>query len=186
VNHPSLEALLAGSEPVRAHAAGCPACAAELAAAERRRSALRALPPLPPPASGWSNLQSTLRRTRRRQVAVRSSLLALAAALGAVVLWPLLHRAPPAPAQPSLSALIARSQALEAELAGLPEPSVVEVVDADTRAEVEDEIEWVDRGLNGLPPDADPSERAGLWKTRIELLEALLEVRRPPAVVVSL
>jgi hypothetical protein len=184
MNHPTLEELMeaedAGAGALDAHLASCPACAEELRALRRRRASLKALPMPVRPA------RVVPRRALRRRAVVGAGL-ALAASLAAFLVWPTVTP-PPRPKQTPayLSALINRSQELEGDLRGIAEPSVVDVGDADARAEVEDEIAWVDQCIAELSPSASDDERASLWKTRIGLLESLIKLRRSPPVLVRL
>jgi hypothetical protein len=191
VTHPSLEVLLQNDDgvadaAVTEHLEACPACARERAALRLRRECLKALPPLQPPGRAWTNLQASLSRPRRRERVARGVLVAAAAAVAAVALWHPAREARVAVPQGAFSEWIERSQALESELVTLEEPSVVEVQDADARAELEDEIAWVDQCIAELDPAAPNEERATLWRTRVSLLESLLQLRRPPPALVSL
>jgi hypothetical protein len=193
VTHPSLEALIEvedapGAADVQLHIAQCAECAQEISALRLRRAALKALPRLQRDGARSAPASRAARDGRKRRIAVRASLLATAAALALVALWPTL-RAPPGSRHTgaeAVAALISRSQALEADLRALPDPTVVEVEDADARAEVEDEIAWVDQCLAELSASAPDDEREALWKTRIGLLESLIKLRRPPPVLVRL
>jgi hypothetical protein len=184
MNHPTLEALIegedAGSGALDTHLASCPTCSEELRALRQRRASLQALP------APVRRARPMPRRNLRRRV-VASAGLALAATLAAFILWPRTI-AVPRPKEPPvyLLGLINRSQDLESDLRGIPEPSVVDVGDADARAEVEDEIAWVDQCIAELSPSASDDERASLWKTRIGLLESLIKLRRSPPVLVRL
>jgi hypothetical protein len=191
MTHPSLEELLEQDDGIAGagvaeHLAACPDCSRERAALRLRRERLRALPPLPPPGRAWPNLQTALARPRRRERVARLALVAAAAAVAALALWHPGRAAHGRAAEGALAGWIERSQRLEGELLTLEEPSVVEVQDADARAELEDEIAWVDQCIGELDPAAADEERATLWRTRVSLLESLLQLRRPPPAVVSL
>jgi hypothetical protein len=192
VSHPSLELMITAMDgaddlAVLEHLDHCGVCAAEWRALQARRAALRALPVRAPPAGTWTRLEAQLGRRRRHRHVARAGLMALAAALAAVVAWPGSRPAAPhAAPEYSLSAWVARSQQLETELKRLEEPAVVEVEAADARAEIEDEIAWVDQCLAEMDSSAPQGERAALWRTRVTLLESLLKVRRPSPALVSL
>jgi hypothetical protein len=184
MNHPTLEALLEAEDTrsgaLDAHLASCSVCTEELRALRQRRASLQALP------APVRRARPMPRRAFRRRVAASVGL-ALAAALAAFVLWPrTLVVSKPKQPPAYLLWLIDRSQELESDLRGIPEPSVVDVGDADARAEVEDEIAWVDQCIAELSPSASDDERASLWKTRIGLLESLIKLRRSPPVLVRL
>jgi hypothetical protein len=198
MSHPTLEDLLDNEDShwpdasLLSHVNGCERCTGELEALRRRRARLMGLPALSAPAASWSRLEMERARQAKRRWALRSTLVALAASVAVFALWSVwaVRKEPvrpvPGAQSPSIAGLIQRSQALEEELKALPEPSVVEVGDADAQAEMEDGICWVDRYLQELDAQATPDERAALWRTRINLLQSLLELRRPPAVLVSL
>jgi len=159
----------------------------EREALERRREALKALPAPSAPADGWTRLQRALRRERRSRWLGRASLMAAAAALAWIVLEPSVGvTTRRAPQNSNLAALMAGSKALEDELGSMPEPEVVNVEDADARAELEDEVAWVDACLHDLGSAAPEAERAALWKIRISLQKSLLKARRPDSALVSL
>jgi hypothetical protein len=184
MNHPTLEELIeaddAGGGALDAHLGSCSACAEELSALRRRRASLQALP------APVRRARVVSRRALRRRVAVGAGV-ALAASLAAFLLWPSVTPPPTPRETPAyLLSLVSRSQELETDLRGIAEPSVVDVGDADARAEVEDEIAWVDQCITELSPSASDDERASLWKTRIGLLESLIKLRRSPPVLVRL
>jgi hypothetical protein len=184
MNHPTLAELIAaedaGSGALEAHLTSCPSCAEELGALRLRRASLKALP------APGRRVRVAPRPALRRRVAAGMGV-ALAAALAAFFAWPTVSPPPrPREAPAYLVSLIDHSQELEGDLRGIPEPSVVDVGDADARAEVEDEIAWVDQCLAELSPSASDDERASLWKTRIGLLESLIKLRRSPPVLVRL
>jgi hypothetical protein len=140
--------------------------------------------------------------------------MALAASLLVFVATPTLHRprgvqptvqpvsSTPAPAPlsiaqaPSTSSgqapseldlLKQKSRGLEVKLQQLPEPQSVDVVTANTVVRLEDQLAGMDQILAHLPAGkATPEEISALWKTRIELLEALIAQRSPPLQLVSL
>jgi hypothetical protein len=86
-----------------------------------------------------------------------------------------------------LDLLKQRSRGLEVKLQQLPEPQSVKVVTASTVVRLEDQLAGVDQILAHLPAGkATPEEISALWKTRIELLEALIAQRSPPLQLVSL
>jgi len=198
MNHPSHQALLEWEDApekdsaLGSHLAQCASCSEELGGLRRRRALLQGLPSLSAPGGTWKKLERRASSSLKRRRSFKSAALAAAACALAVAGWAALaRRAPPATLASiddaaSIAPLVQRSQALEEELGGLPEPPVVEVEDADARAEFEDGISWVDRCLAELDPAAPAGERAALWKTRINLLQSLLDLRRPPAVLVSL
>jgi hypothetical protein len=92
-----------------------------------------------------------------------------------------------AQAPSELDLLKQKSRALEVKLQQLPEPQSLGVVTASTVVQLEDQLAGMDQILAHLPADtATPEEVSALWKTRIDLLEALIAQRSPPMRLVSL
>ena len=109
-----LDAQLAAADEqvVRAHLAGCPACAAELRQVELARSWVRGLPPVDPPFGFYERLLDT---PRRRRWAAAS----LAAAAAASVAFMSVLPAREAPVKPAVATLI-RTHAVTASVDGDP------------------------------------------------------------------
>jgi len=109
-----LDAQLAPADEhlVRAHLAGCPACAAELRQVEMARSWVRGLPPVDPPSGFYERLLDT---PRRRRWAVASLAAAAAASVAFVGVLP----AREAPVKPAVATLI-RTHAVTASVDGDP------------------------------------------------------------------
>lgn len=113
----ALSALLDGrldaadERVVRAHLAGCPACAAELRDVELARSWLRALPAVDPPFGFYERLLGSRRR--------RWGAASLAAAAAASVAFVSVLPAREAPVKPAVASLI-RTHAVTASVDGDP------------------------------------------------------------------
>jgi len=187
------------------HLASCPECAAERRGLASRRAQLRALPVRSSGVDGWQAVRRAIVRSRRQRQAGMFAM-ALAASLLVFVAMPTLHRprvvqptsqpvsSAPAPAPQSvaqapseLDLLKQKSRALEVKLQQLPEPQSVGVVTASTVVQLEDQLAGMDQILAHLPAgQATPEEVSALWKTRIDLLEALIAQRSPPMRLVSL
>jgi hypothetical protein len=194
MTHLTMEQLLALREPGlepgvqgwKDHAAACELCRAELDRLDQRVARLRALPTLRPGLNRFSEIQSRSRRSRLRRRLMVLSLggLALAASIAlAVVLLPQLRSGSPAgqlAEQQELNDIIARSQQLE---------SVIEDYDSDRRmtdgrtavvaASLEDRLARVDRQLqlvNLMDQRMRPQEALRLWRERVGLLDALMDV----------
>ena len=151
---------------------------------------LRALPAYTPPPGGWYRMDARL-NARRRNYAIAGGGFALAAsvlvAVGLVGLRP--EVAPPAPgtttvvvaapaASPAVQELIARSQALERELSAARPQVAVWNTSRDTRAALlEQELRRVDSQINF----ADPQSAEQLWRYRVKLMNALVELHEPEA-----
>lgn len=140
---------------------------------------LAALPLETPPAAGWSELRARLAQPTAPRRPRRSSpwWLALAAGLAAVLALPQWQRAPLPQAQPpaatvaaapGVTALVRRSQALEAEIRSL-RAAGVELADVQYEWEraIESDLALVDVGL------AADSHTEALWRERVRLLEEL-------------
>jgi hypothetical protein len=158
---------------------------------------LRALPAFTPPPGGWNALSQRL-SARRRNFALAGGGFALAAsvlaAVGLVGLRP--DVVPPAvnpagneaatevavrsapPASPAVAQLIGRSQQLERQLAYVRPQVAVWNTSRDNRALlIETELRRVDAQLNfAEPPDAE-----GLWRRRVGLMNALVELHEAEA-----
>jgi len=179
---------------VRAHVDGCPRCTAAVAGSVRLREALRALPPVPDDTvdKGWADVQSRLaslqRRERRRAGLAALAAAASVAALGlfAALRWhgPQAVEPPAGPALAtrqveSIDDLRARSQALEALLAAMPERPRVERADTSVPIDsLEAQVQWLDHQLSlaggaGLAPDAEQR----LWRDRVEVMNSLVQLR---------
>ncbi|HEV8599983.1 MAG TPA: hypothetical protein VGQ69_11530 [Gemmatimonadales bacterium] len=194
MTHLTMEQLLAIREPGlepgvqgwKDHAAACELCRAELERMDQRVARLRALPTLQPARNRFSEIQARFRRSRfrRRLMVVSLGGLALAASVAlAVVLLPQLRSAPNAgqlAEQRELDDIIARSQQLE---------SVIEDYDSDQRmtdgrtavvaASLEDRLARVDRQLelvNLMDQSVRPQQALRLWRERVGLLDALMDV----------
>ncbi len=153
----------------------------------------------PPPSPGTVRSSPPAPRGRWSPMTRRAAaVLPVAAVLGlAVALWPLLAPEritapsvigdPAAPAPPALASDVTvrfaalQRQSLEFDelLHALGEPpELVSAGTALTLAEVEDRIALIDHRLNQLGPDAgDDVERERLWQQRLELMNALLQLR---------
>ena len=194
MTHLTMEQLLALREPGlepgvqgwRDHATACELCRAELDRLDQRVARLRALPTLRPARNRFSEIQSRAQHSRlRRRLAVLSlGGLALAASIAlAVVLVPQLGSGPSSgelAEQQELQEIIARSRQLE---------SVIEDYDSDRRmtdgrtavvaASLEDRLARVDRQLqmvNLMDQRVRPQEALRLWRERVGLLDALMDV----------
>ncbi len=149
---------------------------------------LRALPVFDPPAGGWTHLSWRLQLRRRRYLQAGAGL-ALAASLLLVVGLVGLGRQGPEPApQPGLSAssppaatvaqLINRSQRLERRLAqARPQVAVWDSGRADHASLLETRLRRVDAQLNF----AGPETAEQLWRKRVELMNAMVELHEPQA-----
>ena len=194
MTHLTMEQLLALREPGlepgvqgwRDHAAACELCQAELDRLDQRVARLRALPSLLPARNRFQEIRSQARRSRVRRRMTLFSLggLALAASVAfAVVLVPKL-RSGPASAQLSeqreLDDIIARSRQLESVIEDYdPDQRVTDGRTAVVAASLEDRLARVDRQLqlvNLMDQRVRPQQALRLWRERVGLLDALMDV----------
>jgi len=193
MTHLSMEQLVAlrepGSEPgsqaARAHIDECPACRAELDRLHQRVARLRALPPLRPARDRLPAVRAHLAADRRRRQVRWAGLggLALAASLALFVLvTPVL--APVDGAEQALSnellETMTRSQQLERALVAIePEERVLDTRTATILGRLEDRLQVVDRDLQAadlLERPVRTLERLRLWRERVGLLDALVDI----------
>lgn len=142
---------------------------------------LQSLAPFTPPPGGWSRLDARLSAKRRLRVAAGSGL-ALAAsvmvAIGLAGLRPDFVAPVVAKPDPQVAQLIHRSQALERELSAARPQAAVWTAGRDTQAAmIERRLRMVDQQLIFAGGD----EAAGLWRDRVELMNALVELHEPQA-----
>ena len=193
MTHLTMEQLLALREPGlepgvqgwRDHAAVCELCRAELDRMDQRVARLRALPILQPARNRFSEIQAQAHKSRLRRRFLMLSLGGLAFA-ATIALAVVLSTRPGSPSrtrlaeQTELDSIIARSRQLE---------SVIEDYNTDRRvtdgrtavvaASLEDQVARVDRPLQlvGLMNRSGrPQEALRLWRERVGLLDALMDV----------
>jgi Tfp pilus assembly protein PilN len=190
MSHLSIETLVSlresGREPgdlaAREHLAGCAVCQKEMERLRQRVARLKALPPLRPARDRWSGIAAQLRTERRQRRNRYAGLAGLAAAASialAVGVAPLLT--PPTSAEhEQIEQIMERSRALESALQGYdPESRVLDGRTAGIAQELEDRIAGVDRELeltDLLDPRSREPELLKLWRERVGLLDALVDV----------
>lgn len=152
---------------------------------------LRALPPFEPPLGGWSRVSRRMQLRRRRYLQAGGGL-ALAASLLLAIGLVGVERSGPAgvpqprvttstPAPATVTQLINRSQRLEYRLAqARPQVAVWDSNRANRAAALETRLRQVDAQLGYLPPGAADSA-AALWRDRVALMNALVELHEPQA-----
>jgi len=191
--HARLDQLLSlrDGEPVdgrvAAHVAACADCAAKLAGVSTMRDRLRALPVAATEGGGgWAAVQARI-ATRERGLRRRTTAASVAAAASVATLALLaalrFRESPTPPAAPaavstSVAELRARSQALEAVLAALPDrPAVARAATAVPIDTLESQVQWLDHQLS-TAPDAMPAPQAEqLWRDRVEVMSSLVQLR---------
>ena len=190
MTHLRMDQLLAlrdaGSEPgsaeARLHVAQCAECAAELERLHQRVARMRALPALRPSRDRFAEVAERVRGERRQARLRRLGVgaLALAASLvlfviGRDVLTPGVARA-----SDQLTATMAESAALEQALQALrPDQRVTDAYTARVAASLEDRIADLDRRLSAAQATATgatETELLSLWRERVGLMDALVDV----------
>jgi type II secretory pathway component PulM len=189
MTHLSMETLLnlrePGTEPgvaaAREHLNECSACRAELRRLDQRVARLKALPTLRPSRDRWPETAARFRaeRLRRRTRQVGFTGLAMAASVALAVT--VLDRPQPAETNPNqINQAMERSQALETALSEYnPEGRVLDGRTARIAQELEDRIARLDRQLEMTelsPKQARDQELLRLWRERVGLLDALVDV----------
>lgn len=192
-SHLTIEQLLALREPglepgvqaFREHLDSCEVCSAELDRLDQRVARLRALPVLKPARSRFAEIQAQTDRWRfrRRLKLVGGSTLALAATIAAAaVLVPAVQRGTSTrlAQQEELDSIIARSRSLEGFIQNLdPDRQVTDGRAAMAAASLEDRVARIDQQIqmmNSRDDRASAQEALRLWRTRIGLLDALVDV----------
>lgn len=190
MTHLTMDVLLSLREPgvepgdaaAREHLEGCTRCRAELERLDQRVARLRALPALRPARDRWPAVAARAASERRLRRLRTGGLAGLAAAASiALVLGvtPLLRPAE-GPGPGRIAEMMARSRALETALHRYdPESRVLDGRTAGIAQELEDRIARVDRELEMtelLELQAREAERLRLWRERVGLLDALVDV----------
>lgn len=192
--HLTMDQLLAvrdgeGSAAARRHMEECAACRREFERLHQRVAALKAMPGIAPPRDRWPTVGKAVADARRRRrlrgagwIAIAAAA-SLAAALGLGRLKPT-HR-PGAP--DDLVRLMERSQQIEGALRRFqPETGVVSGRVAGAVAALEDEISSVDARLaRAREFDLPRDDLVELWRERVDLMDALLNVRATRATYVG-
>ena len=192
MSHLSMDVLLSlrerGLEPgaatAREHLNQCPHCQAELDRLHQRVARLKALPPLRPGRDRWPETSARLGRERRQRRARLAALSGLATAASLVAVIGLGRMTRPADsnvaATEQLYQAMERSNDLESALSEYnPEGRVLDGRTARMAQELEDRIAWVDRELEAtelLPQDQPEDQLLKLWRERVGLLDALVDV----------
>lgn len=200
MTHLTIEQLLAlrepgrepGDEAARVHLEGCPVCRAELERLHQRVARLKALPSLRPGRDRWPQVRARFQAERRARRIRRLGLLGLAAAasVAAGVAVRDLSRPAPATAATEISEAMARSRELEQAITQFnPDAHVIDGRTARIAQELEDRIAAVDRQLQLLDllgPRLREAEQLRLWRERVGLLDALVDVHLTRASKVGL
>ena len=191
MNHLSMDTLLSlrerGAEPgqaaAREHLDGCAQCQAELDRLHQRVARLKALPTLRPARDRWPETKARFQAERRRRRTRFAGLAGLAAAASVALALSVGELSQPN-AMPAdhLTQVMERSQLLESALNDYnPDGRVLDGGTARIAGELEDRIARLDRELEmaELQPQQQTTNEdlLRLWRERVGLLDALVDVR---------
>lgn len=192
MNHLNMEQLLQlrgpatdpGIGDARAHVASCEFCQAELDRLHQRVARLKALPALRPARDAWPVIRKdfTVRRHQRRTRWMGIAGLAMAASVTLAVIVTDVSNVDDAAATTSAAIDSAKVQSRELESAIQqydPESRVIDGRTARVAADLEDQIAELDRALQqmqSIDNSARGSEVLRLWRQRVGLLDALVDV----------
>jgi hypothetical protein len=184
-----MEALLSlrepGTEPgvaaAREHLNDCAVCQAELHRLHQRVARLKALPSLRPSRDRWPETAARFRAERLRRRTRQVGFAGLAAAASVALAVTVVDRPQPVETNPNqINQAMERSQALETALSEYnPEGRVLDGRTARIAQELEDRIALLDRQLEMTelsPKQARDPELLRLWRERVGLLDALVDV----------
>ncbi|MGH7657007.1 MAG: hypothetical protein ACREL6_02145 [Gemmatimonadales bacterium] len=193
-----VQARTPGTEPgdlaAQAHLAECAACRLELERLHQRVARLKALPSLRPARDRWPAVRARLVHERRTSRFRRGALggLALAASLALAVVAGRSFTSSPGTTATEAAISTARAQSATLENAIRryePESRVVDGHTARLADELEGRIAALDRRLEATQlqpgPDHD-TQLLQLWRERVGLLDALVDVHVTRASVVGL
>ena len=189
MTHLSIETLLnlrePGTEPgvaaAREHLNECSVCQAELHRLDQRVARLKALPTLRPSRDRWPETAARFRAERLRRRTRRVGFAGLAVAASVALAVTVVDRPQPVETNPNqINQAMERSQALESALSEYnPEARVLDGRTARIAQELEDRIALLDRQLEMTelsPKQARDQELLQLWRERVGLLDALVDV----------
>ena len=189
MTHLSMETLLSlrepGTEPgvaaAHEHLNECSLCQAELHRLHQRVARLKALPTLRPSRDRWPETAARFRAERLRRRTRRVGFAGLAVAASVALAVTVVDRPQPVETNPNqINQAMERSQALESALSEYnPEARVLDGRTARIAQELEDRIALLDRQLEMTelsPKQARDQELLQLWRERVGLLDALVDV----------
>lgn len=193
MTHLTMEQLVAlrdpGVEPgvgaSREHLVACPECQGEFERLEQRAAKLRALPTLKPGRDLFGAVRVVAARERRQRQMKRFAIggLALAASVTLAVMVakrPGLQDRQLVAADPELAEMMSQSRQLEQALEGFDQDrSVVDGRAVGITTTLEDRLARIDRQIevvNLMDPAAREVQMIKLWRERVGLLDALVDV----------
>ena len=173
-----------GSGAARGHLESCPHCQGELDRLHQRVARLKALPALRAPRDLWPGVREQVMAARRgrrvRWMTVAGMALAASVTI-AVVVTDVSHPADLSASTAALDSAKAQSRRLEEAIQDLaPQNRVLDGRTANLAAELEDRIAELDHQLQQTQlqaePRAQPDQLLRLWRERVGLLDALVDV----------
>ena len=190
MTHLPIETLVglrdAGNEPghaaAREHLDACPHCREEFERLHQRVARLKALPALRPSRDRWAGVRERVRAERRRHRARFAGLTGLAAAASVALALGVtsIRQSQPLRDPGDIQQAMVRSRALESALDRIdPESRVLDGRTAGIAQELEDRIARLDRELEMvdlMEQQSRDSELLRLWRERVGLLDALVDV----------
>ncbi len=190
MTHLTIEQLVAlrepGAEPgtqaARDHLDACEACRSEFDRLHQRVARLKALPSLRPTRDRWPQVRARFDAERRDRRLRRFGLVGLVAAASVALAFgtSVVYQPRPLATAAELSETMARSRALEAAIDEYhPESRVLDGRTARIAQELEDRIAAVDRQLEMadlMDSVKRQSQELSLWRERVGLLDALVDV----------
>ena len=191
MNHLSMDTLVSmrepGAEPgqaaAREHLDGCPQCQAELERLHQRVARLKALPTLRPARDRWPETKARFQADRRRRRTRVAGLAGLAAAASVALALSVGELSQPDVMNADqLTQVMERSQLLESALNDYnPDGRVLDGGTARIAGELEDRIARLDRELEMAELQSQQQttneDLLRLWRERVGLLDALVDVR---------
>lgn len=191
MNHLTIYTLVSmrepGAEPgqaaAREHLDACPHCQAELERLHQRVARLKALPALRPARDRWPETRARFQAERRRRRTRVAGLAGLAAAASVALALSVGELAQPqAMNAEQLVQVMERSQLLESALNDYnPDRRVLDGGTARIAGELEDRIARLDRELEMAELQSHQQttneDLLRLWRERVGLLDALVDVR---------
>ena len=190
MNHLSMEQLVSlrgpGTEPgvaeARRHVESCELCRDELDRLHQRVARMKALPSLQPPRDAWPAIRRRVaddrHRRRTRWMSIAGTAMAASILLGVVVRD--ISRPDTLSATAAIDTAKAQSRALESTILRYnPEARVVDGRTARIAAELEDRIAHLDQQLEVTQMregQARDQQLLQLWRERVNLLDALVDV----------
>lgn len=192
MTHLTMEQLLATREPGlepqvrswRDHLESCPVCRAEADRLDQRTARLKALPTLAPSRDLFLAVREKAARERRvkriRRVVMGGMALAASVAIAFVALRTSRPERTLVAADPELAEVMSQSKGLEQAIQGFDQDR--RVVDGRTvaaTASLEDQLARIDRQIEAvglMEPEVRQQQMLKLWRERVGLLDALVDV----------